>query len=419
MQVDDQRLKEDILQNAEFGEIETVEGHGRTLLTGTNADRQAREYLVDRMEAAGLEVRIDTVGNIAGRWVPPTADPEAAPVAAGSHLDSVPAGGIFDGPLGVYGALEAVRTLQDSNAALDRPLDVVSFTEEEGTRFDVGVLGSSAATGLRDPEESLDFCDENGTTLREHLDRIGFLGDDSLDPSEWDAWLEIHVEQSTELEEAAVPVGVVTAITGLTNCAVEITGESNHAGGTLMPQRTDALVAAGTFVRDVERAAREIAATDSPFGVATVGRIDVEPNARNVIPGEVRLSIDARDVDESIMDELVDRAAKSLARLEAARGVDTTLDRVRTIPPTHMADRCMRSLHRGCEAAGVGTIELPSGGGHDSMSVANATDVGMLFVRSKDGISHSPQEWTDWEDCTTAVAVLASAIADLAGGNGS
>ncbi|WP_440008286.1 M20 family metallo-hydrolase [Halomicrococcus sp. SG-WS-1] len=421
MQVEVDRLRSDVEANAEFGSLD-VDGRGRTVLAGTDANRRARERLVDRLEDAGLDVRVDAVGNVAGRWTPPSADPGAAPVAAGSHLDSVPEGGIFDGPLGVYAALEAVRAMQDAGVDLDRPVEVVSFTEEEGQRFADGLLGSSVAAGERSVEDALSLTaervDENGDgtgdeeTLESALSSIGFRGEGRLDASEWDAWLELHVEQSQRLERAGVPVGVVTTITGITHCAVDVVGEADHAGATPMLERTDALVAASEFVRSVERAARD---ADSETAVGTVGSLDVSPNATNVVPGRVEMGVDVRDVDYDAMNDVVDDARTTLARIEDERGVETRLDRRFDLRPTPMSDRVREAAHDAGEAADVATLDLHSGAAHDTMHVAKVADAGLLFAPSRDGVSHNPAEWTDWDDCATATRVLAGALADLAG----
>lgn len=413
LSVDEERLRSDIETNAEFGAVDVSDGRARTVRTGTPANRRARDHLVDRMEAAGLEVRADAVGNIAGRWEPPSAT-GAAPVAAGSHLDSVPEGGIFDGPLGVYAALEAVRTMQDVDLRPDRPIEVVCFTEEEGGRFASGLLGSSVASGHRSVEEALGLTDSDGIGLEDALERIGYRGDGRLDAANWDAWLELHVEQSERLETAGVSAGVVTTITGITHCEVAIEGEANHAGSTPMSDRTDALAAASEFVLDVERAANELVAEKSPTAVGTVGKVDAAPNATNVVPGHVQLGLDVRDVEYGSMNELVDRARQSLARLERTRGVTTTLSRPFDLEPIPMADRCRDALREAGNALAVETIDLHSGAAHDTMHVASATDAGMLFAPSRGGISHSPLEWTDWDDCAAATTVLAGALAELA-----
>ncbi|WP_158055567.1 M20 family metallo-hydrolase [Halorussus halophilus] len=417
MEVQQTRLRNDVETNGEFGAVGVDDGHGRTVLTGTEADRRARRYFVERLEDAELDVRIDAVGNVVGRWTPDSADPEAAPVAAGSHLDSVPEGGIFDGPLGVYAALEAVRAMQDAEQDADfeptRPVEVVSFTEEEGQRFGGGLVGSAVAAGDMSVEEAL-AIEDDGESLHEALESIGFLGDGRLDASEWDAWFELHIEQAERLERATVPAGVVTTITGLSRCHVEIQGEANHAGATSMDERTDALAAASEFVGDVERAANEVVASDAESAVATVGKLDVTPNAPNVIAGKVELTIDVRDVSHDAIHRLIDRAHASLQRLETDRGVETTIEHPWDRAPVPMSERCRDALHESGASAGIETLNLHSGAAHDTMHVAEATDAALLFAPSRDGISHNPMEWTDWANCAAATQVLAGAMARLA-----
>ena len=413
MEIDRERLKDDIETNAEFGAVGVETGHGRTALAGTDANRRARAYFVERLCDADLDVRIDAVGNVVGRFVPEGARPDAAPVAAGSHLDSVPEGGIFDGPLGVYAALEAVRAVQESDVELTHPLDVVCFTEEEGQRFGGGLVGSAVAAGDLSVEDALALAD-GGVTLGDALADIDFAGEDRLDASEWAAWFEVHVEQGERLESAGVPVGVVTAITGLARGAVTIRGEANHAGTTSMARRTDALAAASEFVLDVERVARNVT-EQSPSAVGTVGRLAVSPNAPNVVPGSVELTLDVRDVEYASMETIFERAAESLGRLERERGVSTSLDRPWDQRPTPMSERCRAAIHEAGARTGIDTLDLHSGAGHDTMNVAGVTDAGLLFAPSRDGISHNPLEWTDWEDCAAVTRVLAEAIVSVAG----
>jgi N-carbamoyl-L-amino-acid hydrolase len=450
--VSEDRLRADIEATAEFGAIDAPEGHGRTVLTGTDANGNAREYFADRLDEAGLDVRVDRVGNVAGRWTPDDVDPEAAPVAAGSHLDSVIEGGIFDGPLGVYAALEAVRAMQEAeaDATPERPVEVVCFTEEEGGRFSEGLLGSSIAAGVRPIEEALTLTDSDGVTLESVLDGISYLGEGRLDASDWDAWLELHIEQGTRLESMGKEVGVVTTVTGITHCDATITGETDHAGSTPMATRTDALTAASELTLDIERAGRRAAgvgveapneeasvsmdgggdAGDGNDGgggggdsdsegttVATVGKIDARPNATNVVPGEVELGIDIRDVEREPIDRIVDGVRGKLSRLETERGVETTLTRPLDVSPTPMAGRCRETLNRAAERTEIEATELHSGAAHDTMHVARVADTGMCFAPSQGGFSHSPREWTDWADCAAATRVFASALAELAGYN--
>ncbi|NGM71276.1 M20 family metallo-hydrolase [Natronolimnobius sp. AArcel1] len=408
--VDPDRLQDDIEANAKFGEIQTDVGRGRTVLPGTDANRRAREYFLDRLADIGLDTRIDSVGNIVGRYVPSAVEPSTAPVAAGSHLDSVPRGGIFDGPLGVYGALEAVRAIEDAGVSLTAPIDIVSFTEEEGHRFTDGVLGSSVAAGTLPAEAALETTDEEGTTLREALEEIGFHGRDRIDVADWDTWFELHVEQGSRLENAALPVGIVTDIVGTIRCHVRIEGEANHSGTTSMDDRVDALVPASELVAEIETIARELSTSAGGTTVATVGDLAVEPGASNVIPGTACLSVDIRDTNYANMEAIVDRINTTLTRLESERDVVTSLESSYDIEPIQMSDRCRTALRQTATQIGTNPLELHSGAGHDTMQVARKTDAGLLFVQSTDGISHTPKEWTDWDICEAGVKALTGAM---------
>lgn len=412
--VSEDRLRQDIRSTAEFGAVNGSDGQGRTVLPGTNANKRAREFLVRRLEDAELDVSVDAVGNIVGRWVPENVDPNVPAVAAGSHLDSVPEGGIFDGVLGVYAALEAVRAMKAAEVTVTHPVDVVCFTEEEGTRFSDGVLGSSVAIGESTIRESLALTDEDGVTLETALSDIGFRGSGRIDASEWDSWLELHVEQGERLETADIPVGVVTMITGTTRCQVTIEGETDHAGTTPMDNRTDAMAAASELILEVESSTRDITASTSETAVGTVGRLDVQPNAVNVIPGEVTAVIDIRDIEYGTIEDIVSDVRARLDSLESDRGVETTFTRPYDLQPIPMSDRCEDAFQEGAKSVGVETMELHSGAGHDTMSVAKVTDSGMIFAPSQDGISHSPLEWTDWSDCAAATRVLAAGLTRLA-----
>lgn len=414
LSIDPHRLREDIERTAEFGAIETTEGRGRTVLTGTEPNRLAREYLIDRMRDADLEVTIDAVGNIAGTWAPSTADPDAGPIAAGSHLDSVPEGGIFDGPLGVYAALESVRAAQDAGVAVERPISVVSFTEEEGQRFADGLLGSSVATGERSVANALALTDDSGVTLESALEEIGFQGEGRLGAGTWDAWYELHIEQDTRLENAGAPVGVVTTITGITHCRAVLEGEANHAGSTPMRARNDALAGAAEVILDVEDAANAVVERSSETAVGTVGSIEVTPNATNVVPGRVELGVDIRDIEYQSMETIVARLRESLERVENERALPTSLDRPFDLEPTPMSGRLRRIAHEAADRIQTTALDLHSGAAHDTMHVAGVTDAALLFAPSRDGISHNPREWTDWEDCTAATRVLAESLVSLA-----
>jgi len=303
--------------------------------------------------------------------------------------------------------------MQESDAAPDRPIEVVCFTEEEGARFGVGTLGSSVATGEMAVEDALALEDDSGTTLGEHLERIGYDGDDEVDAAAWDAWMELHIEQGTRLTDASAGVGVVESITGITNCEVTVTGEADHAGSTAMYERADALAAGSEFVLDLERAAEELATTNEA-AVGTAGEGVVEPNARNIVPERVEYQLDLRDVEQAGMDRLVERCRSSLARIERTRDVETSLTRYRDSPPSRMSDRCLAAADDAAAARGVESVRLYSAAMHDTANLTGVTDAGLLFAPSEGGVSHSPREWTDWEDCATASGVLAETVRTLA-----
>lgn len=412
--IDKNRLRNDILTTAEFGKLSDQDGYGRTVLTGTEPNKQAREYFVKQAEDVGLDVRIDEVGNIAGRWVPDGVDSTNSAVAAGSHLDSVTAGGIFDGVLGVYAALEAVRAMKAADVTPDHPLEVVVFTEEEGGRFSDGVLGSSVAIGEQSIENALALTDTDGVSLGGALEQIGFRGEGRLDAAAWDSWLELHVEQNTQLETAGVPAGIVTDITGTIRCHIEVIGEANHAGTTSMADRTDALTAASELALELESVTQDIVDTQSDTAVGTVGQFEVEPGAINVIPGKVNVGIDIRDIEYETMEQIVSSVTDCLSRLEDERGVETTFERPYDIKPVPMSERCMTALHDAAATIGADTLDLHSGAGHDTMQIAKVTDAGLFFAPSRGGHSHSPAEWTDWEDCAAATQVLARGLYSLA-----
>ncbi|MDL5363238.1 Zn-dependent hydrolase [Halalkalicoccus sp. NIPERK01] len=412
--IDAERLRTDITRTAEFGTVPVEEGNCRTVLTGTDANRHAREYFVERLDERGLDVSIDSVGNVTGRWVPDGVDPAAQAVATGSHLDSVISGGIFDGVLGVYAGLESIRAMQDADRTPTRPIEVVAFTEEEGGRFSDGVLGSSVAIGATSVADALAVTDDTGVTLGEALDRIGFGGEGRLDATEWDSWLELHVEQGARLEDAPASAGIVTHITGTIRCHIDVLGEANHAGTTSMEARTDALTAASELALEIESTTNDIVETDSDTAVGTVGQFDVEPGSINVIPGAVHLGVDIRDVEYESMERIVSSIRHCLSRLEDERDVETAFSRPYDIEPTSMSERCIAALRGAAARTGIDTLELHSGAGHDTMHVARATDAGLIFAPSEGGHSHSAAEWTDWNDCATTTRLLAETLYDLA-----
>lgn len=375
------------------------------------AEDEAHRLLAGWMREAGLAVTVDPVGNLVGTLA--GLQPELPAVWLGSHLDTVPAGGRFDGALGVVAGLEAIAAL---DAAPRRGIALLAFREEEGARFGRSCLGSRALCGALGPGE-LDVADPEGTSVREAL--VGSIGAAELPGAGWlpsplpDCFLELHIEQGPVLARAGATVGVVSAIAGVHEYAVTFEGRRGHAGTTPMEGRSDALVAAATLV---ERLQAEVAGWDGR-AVATVGRLEVRPGAPNVIPERVRLSVDCRAEDPADLAELDRLLARLVAAAAAAQGARGEAELTWDSPPVTMDDRLRGAFREAVGAAGLPLHELPSGAGHDAAVLAGAgVPVAMLFARSlRDGISHSPEEETDRAAVADSVEVLTGTLARLAG----
>jgi allantoate deiminase len=377
------------------------------------AEEQACALAAGWMAEAGLEVSWDAAGNLAGRLR--GTEPGLPEVWTGSHLDTVPAGGRYDGALGVVAAIEAVARLPAADAPLPRTVAVVVFRDEEGWRFGHGLFGSRARFGLLQPGE-LDARDAGGTSVREALAALGrgdpdrvLAGPPAPAPG---AYVELHVEQGPVLAGAGAPLGVVTGIVGMAGYRVTFHGAAGHAGTTPMGARSDALCAAAAFALELRSAA---AGLDG--AVATVGDVDVAPGAANVIPGRVEMTVDARVLDSGTLAALcaaVERTAPEVAAAEGCRA-DVAGSR---LEPAPMAAPVRAVLARAVRAAGAEPVELASGAGHDAHSLASAgVPTGMLFARSlAGGVSHCPEEHTDAEAIALAVDALAHALAELARG---
>jgi len=380
---------------------------GVTRPTGSEANKKVRDYAVKRMEEIGLEVKVDAVGNIFGRLE--GTETRKGTVMSGSHLDSVINGGQFDGALGVFGAIEVIRSLIEEGFENERPLEVVIFTGEEGSAFKQSLLGSSVLTGKITVEEALGLRNYEGITLEEALEKIGYKGDfvRSLDDVEY--MVELHVEQGPVLWKEKIPIGVVEVISGITWVFANIEGEPNHAGTTPMTMRKDALVAAAEIISLVNKLAREI----GPSTVGTVGRLNVYPNGVNIIPGKVEMGIDIRDVIKENMNKLKDDVLEALKQLEQKHGVNVNLRIPIIHEPTPLAPEVINTIEKSAKQLGIRAKRMNSGAGHDSQNMAEKVKTGMIFVPSVGGVSHSPLEWTDWGDIEKGVCVLKETLKHL------
>ena len=362
------------------------------------------------MAKAGLSVRVDAAGNVIGRKEGAVADLPA--IGMGSHTDTVPKGGKYDGALGVMGAIECVQTLKDSGVTTRHPIEVLVYTNEEGTQFRRWLYGSRAMAGLLE-EDDLTAVDEIGVSIGERLKDVGGdvtkIMEAARSSDEFSAYLELHIEQGPVLHRTEVAIGDVTAITGRIGMNVSVRGTANHAGTTPMGHRRDALLVATHVIQAVNA----IATDEEICRVGTVGMVDVSPNAENVIPGRVDFSVEFRD-------ETVDRIRRAAHRFreicdDLSQRYDVTIEieEIGLASPAPMHDDIRHLIRESAKTLGLDITSLPSGAGHDAQSMAEITKAGMIFVPSVDGVSHSPREYTSPEDCVNGANVLLQSLVAL------
>jgi N-carbamoyl-L-amino-acid hydrolase len=399
-----QRLQATIEKLSEFGR--NPEGGGVTRLGFSQTDLDARTYVMGLMKDAGLEVRVDPAGNLFGRR---SGSDQLPAILFGSHIDSVPQGGNFDGALGSLGAIEVIRTLNDNHLTTRHPLEVVIWTNEEGPHFGISTLGSGVAAGVLGPE-ILDRKNDDGLTVADWLRRYGQdpsrLTDARIAPGSLAAILELHIEQGPVLEESKVEIGVVSGIVSLKRWQCVATGQTNHAGTTPMNRRRDALAAAAKHllaVRDVVRA-------ETGTQVGTVGYLKAEPGAPNVIPGRVEFPVELRDLDAGKIERMWQHIQQKLAQADKEEGVETRCEVIDEIAAVSSDPSVQSVVREAAQSAGLSTADMPSGAVHDAGQISRIAPMGMIFVPSRDGISHAPQEYSSWEDCANGVEVLYRSI---------
>ncbi len=414
------RLKKDLVTLGTIGRRSgnRVENHenldeenGITRYTGSEADKEARDFVVELMKDAGMEVKIDRVGNIFG--IKEGTEPEMKSILVGSHIDTVTNGGMFDGALGVVAGIEAVRRLIEEDPENKRTIEVVVYTAEEGSSFPKGLLGSSYLIDNIYTEEALDLENEEGDKLGELLEDIGYKGDYEKSLKDVEYALELHVEQGPVLDKENIPIGIVENITGYTWLDVVIKGEENHAGTTPMNMRKDALVGASEIVLFVNEISKETAEKGSGFTVGTVGRLSVHPNGTNIVPGKVIMGIDIRDVIKENIDMIIDKLMKKSEALEKTYALNISIEKQFEYDPISLSDEVVYTLKDSAENLDLSHKLMNSGAGHDSQKIAEEVKTGMIFVPSVDGVSHSPMEWTEWNDVEKGVELLTETIKSL------
>nr|WP_297690889.1 Zn-dependent hydrolase [uncultured Eudoraea sp.] len=403
LHVNQDRLEQSIMDLAQFG----IDSDGEThRVAFSDADIQGREWMVKQMQDAGLEVHIDFAGNIIGRRAGNEA--ELKPIGFGSHIDAVPNGGNYDGCVGSMGALEVMRVLQEKEITTKHPLEMIIFSNEEG-----GVMGSRALVGQLGPE-ALKVVNSTGYSMGEGIHRIGGdttrLAEVIRPKGSMKAFLELHIEQGANLEREDLDIGIVEGIVGLQWWDVRIKGFANHAGTTPMNMRQDALLSAAKFILAVN----EITNSMEGSQVGTVGRINALPGAPNVIPGEVVLSLEIRDLSEEKIYTLYNKMVERANEIGVAMNTEFKFHPLdATAKPAHMDAIIKSQFESVCNSLGLSYQYMPSGAGHDAQDMARIVPTGMIFVPSKGGISHSPREFTSAEDMANGSNVLLQTILKL------
>jgi len=404
LQINSSRLWQSLMDLAKIG---ATEKGGVRRLTLTDTDRRGRDQFVDWCKEAGMSVEVDGIGNIFARRAGTEAG--ALPVAIGSHLDSQPSGGKFDGAYGVMAGLEIVRTLNDAGIRTRAPIEVAAWTNEEGSRFVPTLMGSGVFAGVFPLEKILEEKDVDGISVRDALDSIGYAG--TAKPHQLGAYFEAHIEQGPVLEETKTTIGVVLGALGQRWFDVAITGQDSHAGPTPMETRKDALLAASRLVVEVNR----IATTFPDYARGTVGFMQVKPNSRNVVPGEVRMTVDLRNAKDATLSAMVAELKQSVASIEKETRTAIAMKEVVYFPPSEFAPDLVASVREGSQAFGYSHRDIVSGAAHDAVYMARIVPTAMVFVPCEGGISHNEIENARAEDIAAGCNVLLQAVLGRAG----
>ncbi len=404
LRVNAQRLWDALMELGSIGET-PLGGNNRLALT--DLDRQARDLVIRWCREAGCEVAVDRIGNIFARR--PGKDNSLAPIATGSHVDTQPTGGKFDGGLGVVCGVEVLRTLADRDVETLRPIEVTVWTNEEGARFAPATIGSGVYAGVYDLDYAMSREDPDGVTIGEALLAIGYDGEQEVGDHDFGAFLEVHIEQGPILEANGKTIGVVSGAQSRRWFEVTVTGQDAHAGTTPMERRRDALLGASRIVAEVNRIGASI-----PDGRSTVGMMQVHPNSRNTIPGRVFFTIDLRHPDEALLADMVAEMREYAAGIARETGLEMVVDEVWTAPALRFDERAKAAIAAQAEALGYGTMPIVSGAGHDACNIAVIAPAAMIFIPCADGISHNETESATPEDSAAGCDVLLNAMLQLA-----
>lgn len=407
MQIDSKRLKSTLLELSRIGFNKTDNGIYR--LGFTTADMAARNWLIDILEGEGFAPHIDGAGNVYGRYGPKT----GPTVTIGSHLDSVPAGGIFDGSLGVIAGLETLRVCKSEGIALKYPVELVATSEEEG-RFG-GMLGAQAIAGLLTPEIILSAHDADGNRLADAMQSVGIEPMKALEArrqrESMHAFLELHIEQGPVLEKLEKTIGIVDNIAGVFKWIVHLKGKADHAGTAPMNMRSDAFMGLADFAHEIPRIIDENGSDRSRL---TVGKVDLKPGSPHTVPGEAIFTLVGRDSSPDLMTELSTACRKSLAAIARRHNLMFEYEQVSWLEPVACHPDIIRLFESQANSMGISFERMPSGAGHDTQFLAQVTRAGMIFVPSVGGVSHAPDEWTHWHDVEVGANLLLQSALNLA-----
>jgi beta-ureidopropionase / N-carbamoyl-L-amino-acid hydrolase len=405
LKVNGERFWASLMEMARIGATPRGGCNRQTL---TDLDREGRDLFRRWAEEAGCSVTVDEMGNMMA--LRPGRRADLPPVVVGSHLDTQPTGGKFDGVAGVLAGLEVVRTLNDYGYETDHPVMVVNWTNEEGTRFAPAMLSSGVWAGAFERDYAYARTDRDGKRFGEELERIGYRGELPCRPQDWKCHFELHIEQGPILEAEGKEIGVVKGGQGIRWFDVTITGKESHAGSTPMPRRKDALVAAARVVARLD----EVARAHAPHAVVTVGELRIAKPSRNVIPGEVWFSVDIRHPEEAVI-EAMDRELRAAVDEACARdGLPSKVERIWYFPPVAFDERCVAAVRTAAQEGGYGWREMISGPGHDSFYTARHVPTSMIFIPCKDGLSHNEEEWAEPAHLEAGADVLLRAVLEMA-----
>ena len=415
VKVNKRRLMRDLNAIGRIG----IGDHGAvTRLVFSIKELRSRQLLIHLMRQAGLKIRIDAIGNITGRL--DGTNSRAPAVLAGSHLDTVIHGGKYDGPVGVIGALEAIRTIRENRITVESPLEVVCFVGEESSRFGFSTLGSSLLAGEVKSKDLINAVDPRGTRLEDVLASLGIsrrnLKSLKRDPKSLKAYLELHIEQGPILEAKGKRIGLVTSIAAPSRFRVVFKGQADHSGTTPMEMRKDALVASAHLIDYVEKICRKYSSIERGRVVGTVGAMKIEPGVINAVPGRTELSVDIRSTSAQVKDRVARMVKGQARKIAQQRSIGVDILTIREENPVPLDRRLLRLTREVCDQNGIDYEIMPSGAGHDAMQMAKITPAGMIFVPSKRGISHNPLEWTDPDDIALGTQILMDTIIRVANG---